>query len=240
MSIITENTIVAQERASDGGVSTRMYVKPTCRLLRPLWCGIDDQVLFEDGEYDVFKLPNSRVQVLNKLPCGTQSNSSTPLDGVLPNGTLPNGTPSRKHDRAACDGAEGLLSEEGETKSEADPDEQPVAVQVDRPLASVQTGAPVESVSEKTPASPMVSCPSHRSMQQRTSQVEPTAESGKDPGSPAVTHHTNIMYSPGDNTHQEGRPRIMIEDRPASLIKLSTYFDRLVESNSVFSKSLFS
>jgi hypothetical protein len=116
-------------------------------LLRPLWCGIAEQVLYEDGEWDVFKIPNSSVQLFNGLPCGTRPNNAL-LDIVLPDGTLPNSTPSRKRARAACDGAEGSTSEEPTIK--ANPDEQ-IAVRVCRQSVSVQTGVPVGSV-EGTPA----------------------------------------------------------------------------------------
>jgi hypothetical protein len=92
MDIIANDTKV-QQRTSDSFV----YYPPrrSHRLLRPLWCGIAEQVLYEDGEWDVFKIPNSSVQVFNRLPCGTQSNHSL-LDIVLPDGTLPSGKPSRK------------------------------------------------------------------------------------------------------------------------------------------------
>ena len=105
MDIIANDTKV-QQRTSDSFV----YYPPrrSHRLLRPLWCGIAEQVIYEDGEWDVFKLPNSSVQVFNGLPCGTQSNK-TLLHDVLPSGTLPSGTPSRKRARAACEGEMSIV-----------------------------------------------------------------------------------------------------------------------------------
>jgi hypothetical protein len=89
----------------------------THRLMRPRWCAIAKQVMSEDGQWDELKLPNSSAQVYNGLPCGTLSNNSL-IDIVLPDGTLPSGTPSRKRARAACDGAKGSLNRE--PTSEAD------------------------------------------------------------------------------------------------------------------------
>jgi hypothetical protein len=173
------------------------------RLLRPLCCGMGEQVIYDDGQWDVFKLPNSSVQIFNGLPCGTRSKNSL-LHVVLPNGTLPCGTPWRKRARSAYDGAEGSLSEE--PTSEADPNGQHAAVRVCRQSASEQTGAPIGSV-EGTPAGPVVHCSSHRSVQEKMSPAELTAASGKEPGPPALAQQSNS--APGNKTHQEGRPHTL-------------------------------
>jgi hypothetical protein len=109
----------------------------THRLMRPRWCAIAKQVIDEDGERDELKLPDSSVQVFYGLPCGTRSNNSL-IHIVLPDGTLPSGTPSRKCARAACDGAEGSLNREPTSACS----EQLAAVRVCRQSASVQAGAP--------------------------------------------------------------------------------------------------
>jgi hypothetical protein len=173
----------------------------------------------------MLKLPNSSVQVFNGLPCGTQFNDSL-LDTVLPVGTLPSGTPSRKRARAACYGDEGSPSDE--TTSEADPEEQLAAVRVCRQSAGVQTGAPVGSV-EESPAGPVGYCSSHRPMQERASPAEPTTTaSGKEPGPPELAEHTNTTPK-NYETRQEDRPRTMIEDKPSvssTSIDLSTTKER--------------
>jgi hypothetical protein len=187
-----------------------------------------EQVIFEDGQWDALKLPNSSKQDLNGLPCGTQSNSSLLHDVVLPNGPLPSGTPLRKRARAACDRAEGSPSEDA-TTMKADPDEQPAAVRVCRQSTRVQAGtAPVRSV-EGTPAGPVVYCFSHRSVQERMSPAESTTAYGKEPDPPALAKY--VSSAPGNyKTHQEdGRPCTMIKDKPASLINISMYFDRWLE-----------
>jgi hypothetical protein len=185
-----------------------------------------EQVIYEDGQWDALKLPNSSVQVFDGLPGGTQSNSSLP-HVMLPNGPLSSGTSSKKRTRATCDEAEGSPSEDA-TMSEADPaDEQPAAVRVCRHSASVQPGAPVRSF-EGTPAyPPAVYYLSHKSVQEGMSPAESTTAYGKEPSSPtALAKHADS--APGNHEpHQRGRSHIMIEDRPAesSLIRISAYFD---------------
>jgi hypothetical protein len=204
----------------------------THRLLRPLWCGMAEQVIYEDGQWDALKLSNSSVQVFDRLPRGTQSNSSLP-HGMLPNGSLPSGTPSRKCARSACDRAEGWPSED-ESMNEANPDEQSVAVRVRRQSASVQTGAPAVGSVEGTPADPLEYCSSHRSVQERMSPAaEPTTKyGGKELGPPALAQHINSVARNYKTHHQEGRSCVIIDDRPAesSLVRISTYFDRWKET----------
>jgi hypothetical protein len=185
------------------------------------------QVVYEDSQWDTLKLLSSTVQVFDGLPCGTQSNGALPHI-KLPNGPLSSGTPSRKRAQATCGGAEGSPSED-ETRSEADPDEQPAVVRVCRQATSAQTGAPFESV-EGTPAGPVVHCSSHRSVQKRISPAaELTTASGKEPDPPALAQHANS--APGNYmTHQEANPCTMVEDRPASsLLNINSHFDRWLE-----------
>ena len=79
---------------------------------------------------------------------------------------------------------------------------------------------------EGTPAGPVVYCSSHISVQERTSPAEATTTaSGKAPGQPAFAQYANSAPGNYETALEEGRLRTMIEDRPASLIKISTYFD---------------
>jgi hypothetical protein len=81
-------------------------------------------------------------------------------------------------------------------------------------------------------------------MQVRTSPVEPTTTtSGKESGPPALAQHANSTPENNETRYQEGRLRTMIEDRPASLIMISTYFDdernrlrRLENSGTILAK----
>jgi hypothetical protein len=55
---------------------------------------------------------NKRAERSNHRTVAPLYSNDSLLDIVLPNGTLPSATPSRKRARAACDGAEGSPSEE--------------------------------------------------------------------------------------------------------------------------------
>jgi hypothetical protein len=192
------------------------------------------QVICEDGQWEVLKLPNSSVQVLNGLPCSTQSNSSLP-HVMPPNGLLPSDTPSRKRARAACNEAEGSQSENA-TMSEADPNQQPAAVRVCRQSASVQMGAPVGRV-ERTPADPVVHCSAHSYVQERMSpEAEPITGYGNEPDPPTLAQHANSA-SGNYETRQEGGAHSIIEDEPSPPTfgvwkRRSKHFDQRVKRNS--------
>ena len=92
-----------------------------------------EQVMYDDGDWDVFELPNISVHIFSRLSRGAQQQPDD--DTALPS---PSPTaPPRKRTRAGRgDWAEGALCEETMTRRAEDPDyceqQQPAAVRVCR------------------------------------------------------------------------------------------------------------